>query len=256
MSGRLLLAILAALLLAALCLTACGGGDRSAATTTTTPEQPPQRVVAYFYRDGKLAPVVRRLQASGGAAATALRALAAGPPDGYATALPSDASLRVAGVENGHAKLDVEGDLDTRADAQTIFTLTRLPTIDDVAYDGLVDPATGRETRKGLDRAAFVDLAPPILVESPLPDERVASPVHVRGTARVFEATLVVELEQNGHAVAKKTVTASTGAPETGTFATTLDGGRPGPARVVAWSPSAADGSRQHLVSVPVEITP
>jgi hypothetical protein len=255
MSGRLVLATLAALLLAALCLTACGGG-RSAATTTTTPERSPQRVVVYFYRDGKLAPVARRAEASGGAAATALRALAAGPPDGYVTALPDDASLRVSGVENGHAKLDVEGDLDMRADAQTIFTLTRLPTIDDVAYDGLVDPATGQETRKGLDRAAFVDLAPPILVESPLSDEHVASPVHVRGTARVFEATLVVELEQNGHAVAKKTVTASTGAPETGTFATTLDGGRPGPARVLAWSPSAADGSRQHLVSVPVEITP
>jgi immunoglobulin-like protein involved in spore germination/sporulation and spore germination protein len=243
-TARPLVAV-ASLLIAVSALTGCGGHG----SQTTTHAQPPLRVVVYFYRDGKLRPVARRVTPTGGRAAAALKALADGPPAGYATALPRDADPRVA-VDEGHAKVALHEELDERAAAQVVFTLTRLPTIRAVSYDD------GTRERSGLDRRAFVALAPPILVESPLPGDRVATPVVVRGTASVFEATLVVELLQGGSVAVRRTVTASTGAPETGTFETTLAGGARGPAQVVAFSPSAADGSEQHKVSVPVRITP
>ena len=69
------------------------------------------------------------------------------------------------------------------------------------------------ETTTSTTVAVTTGPQPPIVVESPLPDDQVATPVRVRGTASVYEATLVVELVQDGKVVAKKTVTASTGAP-------------------------------------------
>jgi hypothetical protein len=80
--------------------------------------------------------------------------------------------------------------------------------------------------------------------------------VRVRGTASVYEATLVLELVQNGKTVTKRTVTATEGAPYRGQFIATLEGGAAGPATVVAYAPNAAGGPPQHRVEVPVEITP
>jgi hypothetical protein len=77
----------------------------------------------------------------------------------------------------------------------------------------------------------------------------------VTGTASVYEATLVVELVRAGEVLDKQTVTASAGAPARGTFETTLDG-TAGAATVLAFAPSAADGSPQHEVDVPVTISP
>jgi hypothetical protein len=72
----------------------------------------------------------------------------------------------------------------------------------------------------------------------------------------VFEATLVVELVRDGNVLDKQTVTASQGAPARGTFATTLHAPSAGPATVSAFAPSAADGSPQHQVDVPVTVKP
>ena len=47
-------------------------------------------------------------------------------------------------------------------------------------------------------------------------------------------------------------MTASEGAPGRGTFSVELHAPSPGPATVAAYSPSAADGSRQHEQDVPV----
>jgi hypothetical protein len=71
----------------------------------------------------------------------------------------------------------------------------------------------------------------------------------------VFEATLVVQLVRNGKVIAKKSVTASEGAPGRGTFDTTFQA-TSGPLTVAAFSPSAADGTAQHEVDVPVTIRP
>jgi hypothetical protein len=95
----------------------------------------------------------------------------------------------------------------------------------------------------------------PISVERPASGAHVPDTFHVSGTASVFEATLVVQLVRDGAVIAKQTVTASEGAPGRGTFDATFTA-RPGPVTVSAFAPSAADGSPQHQVDVPVTIGP
>jgi hypothetical protein len=251
----------------ALLLAACGGNERSGQTTTPTtvgvttgpqapPTAPPITVVAYFYRDGRLRPVAFNVPRTRGVANAALQALLDGPPHGYTTAIPRTTTGRVVGIaKDGSAALELPN-LSDRADAQVVYTLTRLPRIAGVGYPGIQDPATGKATTGAMTRADYEQFVPPILVESPLPGDQVASPVRVRGTASVFEATLVVELVQQGKVVSKETVTASEGAPARGQFLSVLRGGDAGPATIVAFAPNAAGGPPQHRVDVPIEITP
>lgn len=95
----------------------------------------------------------------------------------------------------------------------------------------------------------------PIVVERPSPDEHVSTTFHVAGTASVFEATLVVQTLRDGRTLESKTVTASEGAPGRGTFDVTMHA-PPGQLVVLAFSPSAKDGSPQHEVKVHVVVTP
>jgi hypothetical protein len=60
---------------------------------------------------------------------------------------------------------------------------------------------------------------------------------------------------RNGKVIEKRSVTASEGAPGRGTFDTTFQA-TPGPLTVVAFSPSAADGTPQHEVDVAVTVLP
>jgi hypothetical protein len=118
--------------------------------------------------------------------------------------------------------------------AEIVYTLTVFPSIQRVDVAG----------RTGLTRADFATYLPTILVESPAAGAVVPLAFPVTGSATVFEATLVVELVRDGNVLDKQTVTASQGAPARGTFATTLH------------APSAADGSPQHQVDVPVTVKP
>jgi hypothetical protein len=94
----------------------------------------------------------------------------------------------------------------------------------------------------------------PIVVEAPAAGADVPLTFSVSGTASVFEATLVVELRRGGRVLQHTTVTASEGAPGRGTFSATLHAPSAGAATVAAYSPSAADGSRQHEQDVPVTV--
>jgi hypothetical protein len=51
-------------------------------------------------------------------------------------------------------------------------------------------------------------------------------------------------------------VTASEGAPGRGTFAVEIPFAATGPGKLVAFEPSAHDGSEQHASEVPVVLTP
>lgn len=99
-----------------------------------------------------------------------------------------------------------------------------------------------------------------ITVRAPSSGASVSSPVTVRGTASVFEATLqVVIRDRTGAQIGGQTVTASEGAPGTGTYEAaipyTLTGGRQ-PGCVEVFSASPRDGSIENLVSVPVTLNP
>jgi len=128
--------------------------------------------------------------------------------------------------------------------AEVVYTLTRLSAVRKVDVAG----------RRALTRADVAAYVPPILIESPADGQQVPSTFTVRGTASVFEATLVVELRRGGTLLERRTVTATNGAPARGDFATVLSAAAGGPATVVAYAPGAADGSPQHLQRVPVTV--
>jgi len=92
--------------------------------------------------------------------------------------------------------------------------------------------------------------------ESPLPGDSVASPIHVTGTANVFEATVSFEVRDHaGDVVMRGFTTATSGNGTRGTFETELAVPElAGPATIVAFEASAEDGSPLHVVQVPVTV--
>ncbi len=216
----------------------------TSSASSTTGEAPATTLTVFLVRNDRIAPTRVVVGGTRAVAHAALNALAAPPADGYTTAVGSAGEPAVA-ISGGTAEVDwPQAELSHLAAAQVVYTLTQFPTVRRVRLpDGTL-----------AQRRDFEDVTPPILVESPLPGETVGSPVTVTGTASVYEATLVVELVHDGAVVQKHVVTASTGAPYRGTFSTTFPTRQTGPATIVAFSPSAADGSEQHRVDVPVEI--
>jgi len=147
-------------------------------------------------------------------------------------------------IANGTATVDLAKATGDQV-AAIVYTLTQFPTVQRVDVAG----------RTGLTRDDFAAYVPPILIEAPASGARVPGTFHVSGTASVFEATLVVQIVRDGKVLSKHTVTASEGAPARGTFTTTFTVS-PGAAVVTAFAPSAADGTPQHQVDVPVTIEP
>jgi hypothetical protein len=129
--------------------------------------------------------------------------------------------------------------------AEIVYTLTQFATVKRVDVGG----------RMGLTRDDFPSYVPPIFVDLPAAGADVPRTFHVTGTASVFEATLVVQLVRDGKVILKQSVTASEGAPGRGTFDTIVHA-TPGDVTVAAFSPSAADGTAQHEVDVPVTVLP
>lgn len=230
-----------ALLLAAIAavLTGCGSTKTTTVTVTTSnaptttaqvPVSPaPMAVTVYRVRAGLLFPEVVHVPRTQAVAASALGALGLG--------------VNVT-VHGGTASVDLPKATQDEQ-AEIVYTLTQFPSITQVDVAG----------RMGLTRADFARYEPPILVETPAPGADVPATFHVGGSASVFEATLVVQVVRDGEILDKQTVTASAGAPARGSFSTTLTG-TPGDATVQAFAPSAADGSPQHEVDVPVTIAP
>jgi hypothetical protein len=97
----------------------------------------------------------------------------------------------------------------------------------------------------------------PIVIESPAEGETVTSPLRVSGTASVFEANVILRLvAEDGTVLFENFVTATEGAPGRGTFAREIAFTASGPATLVAFEPSAADGSELHKVEVPLLLRP
>jgi hypothetical protein len=231
MSNRLLL-------LAALASLAVGCGSTSTATETVTtmtttapvPVSPKPIAVTVFRVDnGLLRPAVEHVPHTTAVATAALGALGL-----RATVTIGDGTATVA---LDHATQDQA--------AEIVYTLTQFATVKRVDVAG----------RAGLTRDDFAGYVPPIFVESPAAGAQVPQTFHISGTASVFEATLVVQLVRDGKVILKQSVTASEGAPGRGTFDTTVHA-TPGEVTVAAFSPSAADGTPQHEVDVPVTIQP
>ena len=212
----------------------CGSSPRAteSVATTTTPASgslKPLALTVFEVDKGLLRPRVAHVPHTTAVAAAALRAL------GLEAAVTISGGTATVALD--HAKQD--------EDAEIVYTLTQFATVERVDVAG----------RVGLTRDDFASYVPPVLVEAPAAGAIVPGTFHVSGTASVFEATLVVQLVRDGKVIAKRTVTASEGAPGRGTFDTTLTA-TPGAVTVAAFAPSAADGTPQHEVDVPVTVAP
>lgn len=234
---RRLLPLLALAALAA----ACGSSSTSTsgtttvttgtAPTTTTTSSPARMTLTIFpVENGRLTVRSVSVPRTQAVARAALEALGIGAP---------------IAVADGTATVSLDRPTPGQL-ASIVYTLTRFSSIRSVDVG----------THAGLTRADVDSFVPPILVESPTEGATVPATFTVSGTASVFEATLVVELVRDGKLLERKTVTASEGAPGRGTFSISLHAPSGGAATVEAYSPSAADGSRQHEQDIEVTVTP
>lgn len=147
--------------------------------------------------------------------------------------------------------------------AQVVYTLTQFPTVERVSFrlDGEDVDAIGGEgvLASEVDRGEFENVTPAILLESPVPGDRVASPLRIQGTANTFEANFLVELEdESGELLVDTFVTATSGSGERGTFDDTFEfeSASAGTGTLRVFEESADDGSRINLVEIPVELAP
>jgi hypothetical protein len=229
---RRLLPFVALVVLAA----GCGGGKTVTVTTTETITRTvttsivQKNVRVYLLRDGKVAPTGRVVAAPRGELSPAdlLELLRAGP----------STKDREAGLTG--APLDTRQGL-----AEIVYTLSQSAPTQSVTYRG-----------KSYNRSDFEDVTPAILVESPLPFAAVSAPLRVTGTANTFEATFEYELtDPDGKVLSHNFVTATSGSGTRGTFDFTIPFEAPnGLGKLVVYERSAADGSKTHVVEIPLTL--
>lgn len=186
------------------------------------------------------------------------------------TAIPTGTAVWSVEVSGGLATVDLSGRFDDGGGslsmfarlAQVVYTLTRLPDVDEVTFALDGDPVTvfssegimldGPQTRDD-----YTDLLPPIFVDSPAWGEPVTSPIHVTGLSNVFEATSQVMLtDDDGLPLHEGTVTATCGTGCWGEWQTdityTVDRDQVG--ALIVWEYSAKDGSRVNIREYPIQL--
>ncbi|HEY2327258.1 MAG TPA: Gmad2 immunoglobulin-like domain-containing protein [Gaiellaceae bacterium] len=155
-------------------------------------------------------------------------------------ALGIDGSVTIA---NGSATVTDDGATDQQV-AEIVYTLTQFSAVERVDVAG----------KTGLTRVDEALYVPPILLESPVGPNPLPTTFHVKGTASVFEGTLVLTLKMNNGKTIRQTVTATAGAPDLGTFDATVHATANGPATLSLYAPSAQNGKPQHEVSEQLHI--
>jgi len=238
-------------LIAALLAALVAGGGLGAAHAESARKTAAKTIRVYFLLHGKVQPVARNLPVATNVLAQALQQLSRGP----------SATERQLGLTTGWRNVPPPGSIASTKGVPTVTTaaLPR-PYLAQVVYTLSPFSRTGVVAVNGhrYRRGDFEDLTPAILVESPLPFQRVPSPIHASGTANTFEAVFQVELtDPEGKIVVSRTVHATSGTGTRGTFRFTVPYtvGRSGLGELVVFERSAKDGSRIHLVEIPVWLT-
>lgn len=254
-----------------------GGPTRSPSGDPDSPSPIPDRVMTYelwFNLDGFLFLTHRTEPFEPAVAARAVESLLEGPDrDEQAaqvgTSINPGTQLLGITIDDGVATVDLDAtftDQETPAIAvgslsQVVYTLTQYDTIRGVVFEVEGAPLTnfgGYELDGAQSREDFADQLPWILVESPSIGELLSSPVTVSGTADVFEATVSIDiLDEGGDTIASTFTTATCGTGCRGTYSTDVQFqvGSTQPGTVRVYEVSAMDGSPQNVVEIPVTLT-
>lgn len=286
MTGRYLIRFLTLAVLIAALGCGCRFVQRPESVEPRTPEPPvegqqplPKTPVAVYYPkmtadDMYLVREVHEVPRALGAAEAALQELITGIPQtpGAFKVLPSKTRIRGISIKEGLATVDfsrevLEANVGAAGEAlgiqSIVNTLTEFPAIRRVAFkvEGRLDNAAMQWWgHVGLyDQPFERDLSkvyePAIWVYRPQPGQKVASPLHVTGSARVFEGTVQARLSTEGGSIlARNFGTATAGAPERGDFEIILRFEMPDTAEgwLEVFSQSPRDGSEENKVRVPV----
>ena len=255
----------------------------TAASTTTTAE--PIGMAVYFLLEELddqspgpfLVPVYREAEAGTDSAMAVVEALLAGPTSGeitgtpaISTAIPEGTEVLGVDISDGLATVDLSGEYDDGGGsfgmfarlAQVVYTLTRLPDVDEVAFaiEGemvAVFSSEGIELDGPQQRDDYHDLLPPIFVDYPAWGEPVSSPIQVSGLSNVFEAVSQVMLtDDDGEPLLEDTVMATCGTGCWGAWEIEIpyEVDRQQFGSLIVWEFSAQDGSRIHIREYPVQL--
>lgn len=224
-----------------------------------------------------LVPVYREGMAATDPARTVMEALLAGPAAGEAagtpamtTAIPEGTEVLGVDIIDGLATVDLSGEYDDGGGsfgmfarlAQVVYTLTRLPEVDEVAFriEGesvAVFSSEGIELDGPQQRDDYYDLLPPIFVDSPAWGEPVTSPIEVSGLSNVFEAVSQVMLtDDDGQPLFEGSVMATCGTGCWGAWETAIsyEVDRQQFGALAVWEFSPQDGSRVHIREYPIQL--
>jgi hypothetical protein len=219
-------------------------------------------VQLWFTRDGTIVPTRHTRPYTLATSRLALTELIAGPSRaeaaaGITSAVPPDTAGTIAGISGGVATVSFPpafyagGRTAVRLrQAQVVYTLTQFPTVSRVALQSAGEPAAAP-----VRRSDYADLVALIVVSDPVVGQRVSSPVTVAGTANVFEATVTLRLlDSSGQEIATRFTTATCGSGCRGSWSVSMSYrlGRTQRGTVQVYEVSARDGTRQHVVNVPV----
>jgi hypothetical protein len=234
------------------------------------------QISVYFTRGEKIAAAHRTIPRTKEVGAAAMRALLAGPnarerdEGGLGSVIPGGTAFLGLNIKDKVATVDLSKEFASGGGtlsmtlrlAQVVYTLTQFPTVERVSFmlDGepvesiggeglIVDPPVGRKD--------YEYATPAIMVETPCVGDDVSSPMRVAGTANVFEATFQINVvDADGLIIAEKTVTASSGTGQRGTFDVTvpydIDRGQRG--SLIVFEYSAKDGSQTNVVEIPLDL--
>lgn len=248
------------------------GTPSAAASTTPTPTPAPAAVHIYLVRDGKVGATERTIAGGSGTdgAINALLNASLIPADESAQLkvdIPAGTKLLSSSLSNDVLTVNLSTEILGGANAnigtrlaEVVYTATQFPENQRVniliagkaatSYAGV--PAV---YGSAVSRADLEDFTPAILVEEPTPGDHVTSPIHIYGTANVFEAQFNVGVMSPGAVImCEQPVTASSGTGTRGTFDVSLTCTATGSVNVLAWDVSMRDGSRMHEVYIPLQL--
>lgn len=236
----------------------------------TASPSPTRRVALelWFAKDGKLFPTKRTTAFQPAVARLALTVLLQGPsaPErraGLESALPESTTLRGINLANGVATVDLSRDISGTSGeeelrlalAQVVYTVTQFKSVKAVRLEFEAQSIGSKELR----RRDFASLLPAIVVESPVIGASVSSPVVVKGTANVFEATVSLRiLDSGGREIARTFTTATCGTGCRGRYSKSVrfSVSSKQPGTIEVFEESAEDGRPINVVTMPVTLLP
>ena len=248
--------------------------EESPASESTDDDANTVSFQVWFANGKKLAPAVATIEATPRIGSAALDALIEGPAGAgnLTSAIPAGTTVHSLNIEGGTATVDLSSEFESGSGipsmgmrlGQLTFTLTQFPTIKRVALelDGVRVKKFSKEglvVEKPFTRADFEDISPAIIVNRPLGETEVASPVTVSGTANVFEANVLIRIVgSNDEVLAETFTTATCGTGCRGKFseAVEFDVEEPTEARIQVYEESAENGKPINMIEIPVSLVP